>query len=229
MENNLLKELFENINSEILNDEIRLQIGTIFETTVNEAIAAKEQELEEANRVEIAEFKDTLVEQIDSYMDYFVAEYIKENEAIVEDYSKVKLAEKVLRNFKQMCEAFNISLSEESLESEDEIEELQSENTKLVNKLIEAKKEVAQVKKAAFVTEAAAKLETDVQREKLIEMAKALDFEEELFESKLEVLIETIMAKKEEVIEEKLEEKVEKVEETKAPISESVASYLKYL
>ena len=229
MENNLLKELFENINSEILNDEIRLQIGTIFETTVNEAIAAKEQELEEANRVEIAEFKDTLVEQIDSYMDYFVAEYIKENEAIVEDYSKVKLAEKVLRNFKQMCEAFNISLSEESLESEDEIEELQSENTKLVNKLIEAKKEVAQVKKAAFVTEAAAKLETDVQREKLIEMAKALDFEEELFESKLEVLIETIMAKKEEVIEEKLEEKVEKDEESKAPISESVASYLKYL
>ena len=162
-------------------------------------------------------------------MDYFVAEYIKENEAIVEDYSKVKLAEKVLRNFKQMCEAFNISLSEESLESEDEIEELQSENTKLVNKLIEAKKEVALVKKAAFVTEAAAKLETDVQREKLIEMAKALDFEEELFESKLEVLIETIMAKKEEVIEEKLEEKVEKDEESKAPISESVASYLKYL
>lgn len=229
MENNLLKELFENINSEILNDEIRLQIGTIFETTVNEAIAAKEQELEEANRTEIAEFKDTLVEQIDSYMDYFVSEYIKENEAIVEDYTKVKMAEKVLRNFKQMCEAFNISLSEESLDSEDEIEELQSENTKLVNKLIEAKKETAQVKKAAYIAEAAQKLETDVQREKLFEMAKALDFEEELFEGKLEVLIETVLAKKEEVIEEKLEEKEEVVEEPKAQVTEAVKSYLKYL
>lgn len=229
MENNLLKELFENINSEILNDEIRLQIGTIFETTVNEAIAAKEQELEEANRTEIAEFKDTLVEQIDSYMDYFVSEYIKENEAIVEDYTKVKMAEKVLRNFKQMCEAFNISLSEESLDSEDEIEELQSENTKLVNKLIEAKKETAQVKKAAYIAEAAQKLETDVQREKLFGMAKALDFEEELFEGKLEVLIETVLAKKEEVIEEKLEEKEEVVEEPKAQVTEAVKSYLKYL
>ena len=228
MENNLLKELFENINSEILNDEIRLQIGTIFETTVNEAIAAKEQELEEANRTEIAEFKDTLVEQIDSYMDYFVSEYIKENEAIVEDYTKVKMAEKVLRNFKQMCEAFNISLSEESLDSEDEIEELQSENNKLVNKLIEAKKETAQVKKAAYIAEAAQKLETDVQREKLFEMAKALDFEEELFEGKLEVLIETVLAKKE-VIEEKLEEKEEVVEEPKAQVTEAVKSYLKYL
>lgn len=229
MENEQLKELFESINSEILNDEIRLQIGTIFETTVNEAVVAKEQELEEANRTEIAEFKDTLVEQIDSYMDYFVSEYIKENEAIVEDYTKVKMAEKVLRNFKQMCEAFNISLSEESLESEDEIEELQSENTKLVNKLIEAKKETAQVKKAAYIAEAAQKLETDVQREKLFEMAKALDFEEELFEGKLEVLIETVLAKKEEVIEEKLEEKEEVVEEPKAQVTEAVKSYLKYL
>ena len=229
MENEQLKELFESISSDILTDEIRLQIGTIFETTVNEAIAAKEQELEEANRTEIAEFKDTLVEQIDSYMDYFVSEYIKENEAIVEDYTKVKMAEKVLRNFKQMCEAFNISLSEESLDSEDEIEELQSENTKLVNKLIEAKKETAQVKKAAYIAEAAQKLETDVQREKLFEMAKALDFEEELFEGKLEVLIETVLAKKEEVIEEKLEEKEEVVEEPKAQVTEAVKSYLKYL
>ena len=229
MENEQLKELFESINSEILNDEIRLQIGTIFETTVNEAIAAKEQELEEANRTEIAEFKDTLVEQIDSYMDYFVSEYIKENEAIVEDYTKVKIAEKVLRNFKQMCEAFNISLSEESLDSEDEIEESQSENNKSVNQPIEATQETAQVKKAAYIAEAAQKLETDVQREKLFEMAKALDFEEELFEGKLEVLIETVLAKKEEVIEEKLEEKEEVVEEPKAQVTEAVKSYLKYL
>lgn len=229
MENEQLKELFESISSDILTDEVKLQIGSIFETSVTEAVAAKEQELEEANRTEIAEFKDTLVEQIDSYMDYFVEEYIKENEAIVEDYTKVMMAEKVLRNFKQMCEAFNISLSDESLSSEDEIEELQSENTKLVNKLIEAKKETAQVKKAAYIAEAAQKLETDVQREKLVEMAKALDFEEELFEGKLEVLIETVMAKKEEVIEEKLEEKEEVVEEPKAQLTEAVKSYLKYL
>lgn len=229
MENEQLKELFESISSDILTDEVKLQIGSIFETSVTEAVAAKEQELEEANRTEIAEFKDTLVEQIDSYMDYFVEEYIKENEAIVEDYTKVMIAEKVLRNFKQMCEAFNISLSDESLSSEDEIEELQSENTKLVNKLIEAKKETAQVKKAAYIAEAAQKLETDVQREKLVEMAKALDFEEELFEGKLEVLIETVMAKKEEVIEEKLEEKEEVVEEPKAQLTEAVKSYLKYL
>lgn len=225
---NQLKELFESISSDILTDEIKLQLGTIFETTVNEAIEAKEQELEEAAKEEISEFKDTLVEQVDSYLDYFVQEYIKENESVVEDYTKVKLAEKVLRNFKQMCEAFNVSLSEESISSEDEIEELQAENTKLVNKLIEAKKQTQMVKKAAFISEAADKLETDVQREKLVEMAKKLEFEEEIFEGKLGVLVDTILAKKEETVTEKLEEK-EEVKEVKPQLTEAVASYLKYL
>lgn len=228
MENEQLKELFESISSEILTDEIKLQLGTIFETSVNEAVAAKEQALDEANRVEIAEFKETLTEQLDSYLDYFVDEYIKENESIVEDYTKVKLAEKVLRNFKQMCEAFNISLSEESISNEDEIDALQTENNKLVNKLIEAKKETALVKKAAYIAEAAQKLETDVQREQLMEKAKGLEFEEDVFEQKLAVVIESLLVKREEIVEDKLEEK-EEVEEVKPVISESVASYLKYL
>lgn len=228
MENEQLKELFESISSEILTDEIKLQLGTIFETSVNEAVEAKEQALEEANRVEIAEFKESLTEQIDGYLDYFVKEYIKENESIVEDYTKVKLAEKVLRNFKQMCEAFNISLSEESLSNEDEIDELQTENNKLVNKLIEAKKETALVKKAAYIAEAAQKLETDVQREQLMEKAKGLEFDEDVFEQKLAVVIESLLVKKEEIVEDKLEEKEEIVDE-KPVISESVASYLRYL
>lgn len=228
MENEQLKELFESISSEILTDEIKLQLGTIFETSVNEAVAAKEQALDEANRVEIAEFKETLTEQLDSYLDYFVDEYIKENESIVEDYTKVKLAEKVLRNFKQMCEAFNISLSEESISNEDEIDALQTENNKLVNKLIEAKKETALVKKAAYIAEAAQKLETDVQREQLMEKAKGLEFEEDVFEQKLAVVIESLLVKREEIVEDKLEEK-EEVVEVKPVISESVASYLKYL
>ena len=38
MENTQLKELFESISSDILTDEVKLQIGTIFETTVQEAV-----------------------------------------------------------------------------------------------------------------------------------------------------------------------------------------------
>ena len=218
-----LKELFESIESEILTDEVKLQMSTLFESALNEAIEAKEQELEESNREEIQTFKEDLVEQIDSYLDYFTKEYIKENEQIIEDFSKVKLAEKVLRNFQQMVEAFNISLSDESIDSEDEIEELKSENEKLVNKLIESRKETKTIKMAAMISEASDKLSTDIQREKLVEMAKKLEFDEDIFEAKLDVLVDKILSEKQEKLEEKLEEQVS---ETK---SDSMKKYLQFI
>ena len=222
-----LKELFESIESEILTDEVKLQMSTLFESALNEAIEAKEQELEESNREEIQTFKEDLVEQIDSYLDYFTKEYIKENEQVIEDFSKVKLAEKVLRNFQQMVEAFNISLSDESLDSEEEVEELKAENTKLVNKLIESRKETKKIKMAVMISEASENLDTDIQREKLVKMASKLEFDEELFESKLEVLVDKILAEKEEITEEKLEEKLEEIVESKS--TDSMKKYLQFI
>lgn len=223
-----LKELFESIESEILTDEVKLQMSTLFESALNEAIEAKEQELEESNREEIQTFKEDLVEQIDSYLDYFTKEYIKENEQVVEDFSKVKLAEKVLRNFQQMVEAFNISLSDESIDSEEEVEELKAENTTLVNKLIESRKENKKVKMAIMISEASQSLETDIQREKLVSLASKLEFDEDIFESKLEVLVDKILAEKEEVKEDKLEEKEEEqIIESKT--TDSMKKYLQFI
>ena len=223
-----LQDLFETINSEILTDEIKLQMSTLFESAIVEAVKAKELELEEQAKSEISEFKEDLVEQVDQYLEYFTKEYIKENEQIVEDFTKVKLAEKVLRNFQQMVEAFNISLSDESISSEEEIEVLQSENTKLVNKLIESRKEVQTVKKAAMIAEASERLDTDIQREQLVELAKGLEFDEDIFESKLEVIVEKILSKKQ-VVTEKLEEKEEVVISEKKETTDSIKSYLKNL
>lgn len=222
-----LTELFESIQSDILTDEVKLKLSVIFESTVTEAIAAKEVELAEANKVEIDEFKEELLESVDNYLEYFVKEYIKENEQVIEDFSKVKLAEKVLRNFHQMVESFNISLSEESISSEEKVEELTAENTKLVNKLIESRKEVQNIKKASMISEAAEQLDTDVQREKLVKMAKTLEFDEELFESKLEVIVEKILNEKVEEVE-KLEEKKEEVKEDKQ-LTESMKKYLNFV
>lgn len=223
-----LQELFESIKSDILTEEVQLQIATLFEASLNEAIEAKEKELEEANKEEIAVFKEDLVTQTDNYLEYFTKEYIKENEQVIEDFTKVRLAEKVLRNFQQMVEAFNVSLSDESVSSEDEIESLKTENTKLVNKLIESRKETESVKKAAMIAEASEKLETDIQRDALVEKAKGLDFDEDIFESKLDVLVKSILSEKVEDSTEKLDEKVE-TPEVKKETSDFMKKYLSKL
>jgi len=222
-----LKALFESLDSDIFTEDTQLKMATLFEATVNEAVKAKEEELEAKSLQEMSEFKESLVESVDSYLDYFAEQYVAQNEAIVEDFTKVKLAEKVIRNFEQMCQAFNMSLSEESVSNEDEVTAIKEDLNKKVNDLIESRKEIQTLQKAGMIAEASHKLETDVQRESLYEKAKDLELDE-IFESKIEALVEGILTAKVEEPAKKLEESVEEpVVEKKT--TDTMSKYLNYL
>jgi len=222
-----LKALFESLDSDIFTEDTQLKMATLFEATVNEAVKAKEEELEAKSLQEMSEFKESLVESVDSYLDYFAEQYVAQNEAIVEDFTKVKLAEKVIRNFEQMCQAFNMSLSEESVSNEDEVTAIKEDLNKKVNDLIESRKEIQTLQKAGMIAEASHKLETDVQRESLYKKAKDLELDE-IFESKIEALVEGILTAKVEEPAKKLEESVEEpVVEKKT--TDTMSKYLNYL
>lgn len=226
----MLEELFEKLNSEVLTDEIKLQMSTLFESALNEAIKAKEVELEESNRLEIAEFKESLTNQIDEYLNYFVEEFVKENEDVVNDSVKVKTAEKVLESFQKIVNDFNVEISEEKLEESDEIVKLKEENSKLVNDLLESKKETSLLKKAALIAEKSQELETEIEKDKLTQLAETVEFDD-VFESKLSVFVEQIKTTRETTkVPEQLTEDV-KPEDVKPEdkTSESMKNYLKYL
>lgn len=222
-----LKELFESLSSDVLTEDVKLKLATIFEASVNEAVKAKETELEEASEKEMSEFKESLVESIDDYLDYFAEQFVSQNEVMVEDFTKVKVAEKVLENFKEMCNAFNISLSEETVSFEEEIQEAKESENKAINDLVEARKEIELLKKTAIITEASKQLETEVQVEDLVEKVKSLDFDD-VFESKVQIFVEQILGTKKEEEPKKLEESVEPKDETKKP-SDKMSKYLNYL
>src|SRR5271157_750763 len=133
-----LDKLFETISSDILTEEIKLTISTIFESAVTEAVKAKEVELEETNKTEIQEFREELTTQIDEYLNYIVEEFIKENEGAVDSRVKVKTAEKILETFSKIVNDFNVELSEEKVEQDDSIDALKEEVSKLGNQVIEA-------------------------------------------------------------------------------------------
>ena len=224
----MLDELFEKISSEVLTEDVKLQMSTLFESSLNEAIKAKEQQLEEANRGEIAEFKQDLTNQIDEYLNYFVEEFVTENEDIIDSHVKVKTAEKVLETFSKIVNDFNVQLSEEKEQETEEIDELKQENNKLHTKIMESKKEIELVKKAAMISEACGKLETDLEKEKLIESAKTVEFDT-IFEGKLGVFVEQIISsrKSEEPVQ-KLQEEIKEVPVVKKT-TDAMSSYLKYL
>jgi len=192
----MLEQLFEKINSELLNDEVKLEMTAMFESAVNEAIQAKEQELEESNKQEIAEFKDELTIKLDEYLTYFVEEFTRENEQQVEDAVKVKTAERVLNVFEGVVNDFNMKLSDEAVDNDKELEEAKATIDSQTEELLETRKQIEAMKVEKIVEGIAIGFETESDQEKFRELAKTITFtEEEDFKSKLGVLGESISSK----------------------------------
>ena len=215
----MLNQLFEKINSELLNDEVKLEMTAMFESAVNVAIEAKEAELDESNKQEISEFKDTLTTKLDEYLTYFVEEFTQENEQQVEDAVKVQTAEKVLGVFEGIVNDFNMKLSEDTISSETELEEAKSTINSQTEELLEARKELKELQSEQIVEGIVAKFEVESDQEKFREIAKTITFtgDTESFKSKLEVLGESIVVVEESTDGERLDEEEEILDEETEP------------
>lgn len=228
-----LDKLFEQINSEILTDEVKVQISTIFEAKLTEAVKAKETELEEQNKAEIAEFKENLIGQIDEYLNYFVEEYTRENETVVAESVQVDTAKKVLTTFSEMVDSFNLELSEAKVDNTEEINALKADVNAKVNENIELKKQIADLTRKALVESKAGELTTDTEKEKFLKLAEAVAFEDEAsFTQKLDAIVATVKtaAGKPDKIDESVDEAAKAAEaaaaEAAAAKSAKIKSYL---
>jgi hypothetical protein len=190
-----IDKLFEQISSEVLTEEVKLQMAVLFENALQEAIAEKEKKLEESNIKEVNDFKENLTTQIDEYLTYFSEEFVKTNSNVIEDSVKVKTAERVLKTFSGIMKDFSVQLDEKKVDADVKIHESREEINKLTKQLIEAKKQVKTAEKTVMVVEASTKLTTDLQKSKLVEYAKGLPVDE-LFEKKVNAYVSTILVEK---------------------------------
>ena len=84
-----------------LSEYFKSKVTLVFEAAVNEAatlkadslIAEKTEALETEMNESVAKITDGIVENLDSYLDYVVEEWMKENELAIETGVKVEMAE----------------------------------------------------------------------------------------------------------------------------------------
>jgi len=212
---NDIDKLFESIQSDVLTEDVKLQMAVLFENAINEAVKVKEEELEAKNKIDTEQFQESLTNKLDDYINLFVEEFTKENAKTIEESVKVKTAERVLKAFNQIVEDFNIQLDEKKVTDEEALVEAKAELNKVTNQLVEAKKEIKMREKAALVTEACSKLDTDMQKSKLVEYAKKLPFDE-LFERKVAAFSTTVLTEEKKPFSKK-EEKIVIIEEKETP------------
>jgi hypothetical protein len=191
-------------SGEDLSEEFKTKVGTVFEAAVIaravNVVEEMEKEILSAAAQTIEEAKAQIEEQVDSYLNYMVEQWMEENKLAVTSGLKMEIAEEFMADIKNVFEAHNINLPEEQL---DVMEAMVSENEELKKKLndvlhsnIELKKEVNESKKNEIVTKVCEGL-TATQAEKVKTLAEGVEFTTEReYSEKLKIIREQYFSSK---------------------------------
>jgi hypothetical protein len=181
-----------------LSEEFKEKATSIFEAAViarvNSEMDKVTSSLEEKYAADVADYKEGIVEKIDSYLNYVVENYIRDNELAIENGLRTEIAEDFMAGLKVLFKEHYIEVPEEKY---DVIGELQAKAEELEAKLDEAighnvdlNKEVTSLKRIAVVEELSKDL-ADTEAAKLGKLLEGVDFEnEDLYREKVSVIKE---------------------------------------
>jgi hypothetical protein len=149
-----ISSLFEGMD---LSEEFKSKVGLVFEAAVNEAATAKADELvesitaklEEDFQVAIEESIEEIIENLDSYLNYIVEEWMEENKIAIESGIKVEMAESFMEGLKELFYEHNVEIDEDTIdvvaELEEEILKLKEEANKAINYSLELEESLQNV------------------------------------------------------------------------------------
>ena len=186
-----------------LTDEFKKKAATVFESAVKSKVRDEVKRLQENYDNEIAEGiksnKAELTEKVDTYMNYVVEEWMKENELAVERGLKGEIAEDFIAGLKQLFEDHYVDIPDEKYDvlqaQSDKIAELEEKVNKTLEESINYKKSNDELTRNKVISESTSDL-TDTQIEKFKELTEDVDFEnEETFKGKVETLKESYFPK----------------------------------
>jgi len=186
-----------------LSEEFKAKAATIFEAAIKSKVGAEIDRLEEEYAKNLEEAKEAaksdLTEKVDSYLNYVVEEWMKENELAIEKGVKGEIAEDFITGLKQLFEDHYIDIPDEKynvLEAQaTEIDELKGKLNEATSKIVELNKEVGEQTKASIFESVSDSL-ADSEKEKFKGLVESIDYEDaDSYKSKLETIKESYFVK----------------------------------
>ena len=218
-----------------LSDGFKDKAATIFEAAVKSKLSEEISRIEESYSVELAEeiasTKSDLVEKIDSYLNYVVENWMKENQIAIQSGLRAEIAENFMNGLKDLFVESYVDVPEAKEDLVDDlaeqVEELETALNSQTAKNIEMTEELELFQRYEVIREHAHGLaETEV--EKLAKLAEDLDYiDEETFSAKVKTIKDSYFTKEAKP----LEVGADLVEETTADaeVTSSMDVYLQAL
>ena len=226
------------LGGEELSEEFREKAKVVFEAALNSKVKEIQETLETqyATQLEEAkeELKTSLVERVDSYLEYVCEEWMTENELAVEHGIKSEMTESFLSGMKSLFEEHYVTIPEDKYDVlESMVEKLDEMETKLneqIDKNIGLNKRLAESSAQDVLTQVSSGL-AETQKEKLASLAESVEFEsEEEYREKLETLKESYFSRTAPAAKTQSTQTLsEGVDSTNAEVSSTMETYLRSL
>ena len=186
-----------------LSEEFKEKAATIFETAVKtriqEQVKVLESQYEEKLSKETETVKEAMVEKVDSYLNYVVEEWMKENELAVERGIRTEIAEDFITGLKSLFKEHYIDVPEEKYNVLEDLtnqsKDLETKLNEQIEKNVNLSKEVSEFHKKQAILEVTADL-AETEKEKFVSMAENVEYDSaEKFREKLETIKESYFPK----------------------------------
>ena len=217
-----------------LSEEFKEKAATIFETAVKtriqEQVKVLEAQYEDKLSKESETIKEAMTEKVDSYLNYVVEEWMKENELAVERGIRTEIAEDFITGLKDLFKEHYIDVPEEKYNVLDDLtnqtKELEGKLNEQIEKNVNLTKEVSEFNKKQAIDEVSADL-AETEKEKFASMAENVEYDSaEKFKEKLETIKESYFPKtKSEVAEDNSVDSVAANEPAVEAGSDAMAAY----
>jgi len=196
------KEDFEDDLEALISEEASLSEGfkdkavTIFEAVINSKVKAEIDYLEEAYEEKLTEeleiYKESLVSDVDAYLQLVVETWMKENEIAIEQGLRTEIAENFMEGLKELFMESYIEVPETQIDVVDELASELDEMHEKVNTYTETMLSMnedleAYMKRDVILENTSGLAETEI--EKLFSLTEELDFEDaESFYEKVQTI-----------------------------------------
>tara|TARA_B100000902_G_scaffold177867_1_gene171242 strand:- start:850 stop:1998 length:1149 start_codon:yes stop_codon:yes gene_type:complete len=186
-----------------LSDEFRGKAGAIFEAVLTSKLSSQidrlESEYAQNLEEEVTEIQNGLVEKVDSYLNYVVENWMKENELAVTEGLRTEIAEEFMSSLQTVFKEHYIEVPEgkddlvEDLNSQ--VSELEEQLNKSTEDSIDLFNKVQSYERAQVVREASSGL-AETEAEKLASLVEDIEFDnKENFEMKVVTVKESYFKK----------------------------------
>ena len=187
-----------------LSEEFKSKAATIFESAlksqIKEIAESMEADYEEKLNKEIESKKEEMTEKVDSYLNYVVEEWMKENSLALERGIKGEIAEDFIGGLKKLFEDHYINVPDEKydvLEAQaKEVEDLKGKLNEEIEKNVELTKVSGELAKEQIKAEVASDL-ADTAKEKFNKLSEEIEYSNpEDYKKKCETIKESYFGKK---------------------------------